>query len=593
MTGAADTKDMVGEDGSYIGPSLAKQQLAKIKNNGWQINYKPAGTADIVANAGAFASNVADYTTLDPARQPRQTWQDVHCKIEGPAVSELLRNFVLRWNTIAKQKLPAPKATAEYAAVGKARIQVLRSAPSLHCAKENKANNIKNSKEGKQQDIHVAMQQLIRNAARFIYIENQFFVSDFGEVAGVDKDLSPAAQYIKDGEKGVSDTTLWMMRRAAHGNADELDHLPQNKILETLLQRLEKAILLQPTPEPFHVYITLPVHPEGALFNASIAVQVFYTMQTIAFGSNSLLNGLKRILKARELKDKKEQDYARVFDKNNHEFNSIATEACDEYVTLLNLRNWDKLPDAGDKKGERYITEQIYVHSKLMIVDDRFAILGSANINDRSLLGERDSEIAVLVCDEEKVRADVYGDGSNQEVRKFAHELRVKVWNKLFGITGNVRPANHLAEAIKSPGNPASWKAIQKQAQQNAALYEAAFPFVPRSFVRDENNNDIPASILPTWFFDKKKETGYLKSPMPYKTSFWDKPQHTLSAVAGLNNIKGFITALPVEWAKGENIKIDFPTALIVLNDTKTKSDVENTKVSQSNINHNDETAGS
>ena len=34
-------------------------------------------------------------------------------------------------------------------------------------------------------------------------------------------------------------------------------------------------------------------------------------------------------------------------------------------------------------------TELIYVHSKLMIVDDKKCIIGSANINDRSLSGER------------------------------------------------------------------------------------------------------------------------------------------------------------------------------------------------------------
>lgn len=36
---------------------------------------------------------------------------------------------------------------------------------------------------------------------------------------------------------------------------------------------------------------------------------------------------------------------------------------------------------------------QVYVHSKIMIVDDRAALVGSANINDRSLLGSRDSEV--------------------------------------------------------------------------------------------------------------------------------------------------------------------------------------------------------
>ncbi len=32
-----------------------------------------------------------------------------------------------------------------------------------------------------------------------------------------------------------------------------------------------------------------------------------------------------------------------------------------------------------------------------MIVDDCVALIGSANINDRSLLGDRDSEIAILI----------------------------------------------------------------------------------------------------------------------------------------------------------------------------------------------------
>ena len=34
-----------------------------------------------------------------------------------------------------------------------------------------------------------------------------------------------------------------------------------------------------------------------------------------------------------------------------------------------------------------------------MIVDDKVTIIGSANINDRSMLGMRDSEIAAVVQD--------------------------------------------------------------------------------------------------------------------------------------------------------------------------------------------------
>ena len=39
----------------------------------------------------------------------------------------------------------------------------------------------------------------------------------------------------------------------------------------------------------------------------------------------------------------------------------------------------------------------VYVHSKLLVADDSVAIVGSANINQRSLAGSRDTELAVVV----------------------------------------------------------------------------------------------------------------------------------------------------------------------------------------------------
>ncbi|CAF3097631.1 unnamed protein product [Rotaria sp. Silwood2] len=50
----------------------------------------------------------------------------------------------------------------------------------------------------------------------------------------------------------------------------------------------------------------------------------------------------------------------------------------------------------------RLITEIIYVHSKLMIIDDRMAICDSKNINDRSLVGNRDSEFCIVINDLEE-----------------------------------------------------------------------------------------------------------------------------------------------------------------------------------------------
>lgn len=68
------------------------------------------------------------------------------------------------------------------------------------------------------------------------------------------------------------------------------------------------------------------------------------------------------------------------------------------------------------------MTELVYVHSKLLIADDDTAIIGSANINDRSLLGDRDSEIAVIVQDIHKTETKFAG--VPHLVGRFATSLR-------------------------------------------------------------------------------------------------------------------------------------------------------------------------
>lgn len=46
---------------------------------------------------------------------------------------------------------------------------------------------------------------------------------------------------------------------------------------------------------------------------------------------------------------------------------------------------------------------QVYIHGKVCIVDDRLAIIGSANINERSQRGDRDSEIAAVIRDTDMI----------------------------------------------------------------------------------------------------------------------------------------------------------------------------------------------
>ncbi|NGZ84939.1 phospholipase D-like domain-containing protein [Duganella aceris] len=569
MSGAVDSFG-IRVLGRSLVRSSAEAEMKKIAGGGWQVPYGKPGNVDVVSNNPRVSSNTVVAVELDHTRQPRMPWQDVHCKIQGPAVSALLKNFILRWNasTSAKDnKLTRELPPTAFRTMGRAQIQVLRSAPAAHCSKEHAANPGSKLQKG-QQDVHVAMKNLIAKATRFIYIENQFFVSDFGKLGNADpSNLSPVGSFIKNGAGGITDTTLKLVRKMSDGPPDEaiLDKLPDNGVLKALLNRLKKSILDDISKPKFHVYITLPVHPEGALTDASIAVQVYYTMQTLVYGSHSLINGIRRLIRARELKDAKVKNYLSVFtDESNDEYESVPIEKCYEYVTLLNLRNWH------DFNGY-FVTEQIYVHSKLMIVDDRFALLGSANINDRSLLGERDSELAVLVMDDETSRADINGKGSNQPVRVFAHELRKKIWKKIFGITCGLRSADDLMNAVESPGHPDSWKMVQSRAKKNSDIYDSAFAYIPRNKDPSPKRADQPAKILPTWDDNLKVgkgQVGGLASPMPFQEEFWQKKQ-AASGANNLKNVRGFITLIPLEWTANENIRIRYPTGIIVHNDKK------------------------
>ena len=55
----------------------------------------------------------------------------------------------------------------------------------------------------------------------------------------------------------------------------------------------------------------------------------------------------------------------------------------------------DPDPSTGAQLARESLRHPVYVHSKLMVVDDDYLVCGSANINQRSLAGERDTEICI------------------------------------------------------------------------------------------------------------------------------------------------------------------------------------------------------
>ncbi|MCV4114778.1 phospholipase D [Pseudomonas aeruginosa] len=607
------------------------------------------------------------------ADQPRMPWQDVHCRIEGPSVYDLARNFIDRWNgqqaylakTPALQDTALVRSTLEAvmkwlnslaAAAGLENyldekrnlrleldpptpcwinapeqlpqepevrrggmtVQVLRSAAARMLEQEqagrlgagvNLPLQVGVSTEGVQSNCKAAMLQAISGAQQFIYIENQFFQSEFGEEGELRRDqeqaLSGPMASLRDVgslrrdfvarvrlEEALEQRDLWLLDWAevekiaqepgaearqflksmlamwgvnAQGwlthKLGEAQHGLLNEIGEALARRIERAIQRE---HPFHVYLVLPVHPEGALNVPNIMHQVHLTQQSLMFGEQSLVKRIQRQMALKALEGKADPAQAREIIERKDTRGRPVYEQQDwsRYLTLLNLRSWAVL-------GGRVVTEQVYVHSKLLIADDRVAILGSANINDRSLQGERDSELAVMVRDSEPLTAKL--DGKNDAVvGKAIHQLRVDLWKKHFGLSqekgGFVKPASELSAYLSMPAAQEAWEAIQILAKENTRAYERAFNFIPQNISQTQLQltpeppkgfeDGFPASIWPTWAYrspDELREGGQLMEAMPYQEMFWRSS--TLTSVKTFpapNGVSGFITALPTNWTRGE-----------------------------------------
>lgn len=99
----------------------------------------------------------------------------------------------------------------------------------------------------------------------------------------------------------------------------------------------------------------------------------------------------------------------------------------EDFISFYSLRAWGKI---GPKK--MLVTEQLYIHAKVIIVDDRIALIGSANINERSMLGVRDSECAAVVRDTDMIWSTM--DGEPYLVGRFAHTLRMRLMREHLGV---------------------------------------------------------------------------------------------------------------------------------------------------------------
>ncbi|KAL9464729.1 hypothetical protein AB3S75_002354 [Citrus x aurantiifolia] len=319
-------------------------------------------------------------------KAPREPWHDLHCRLDGPAAYDVLINFEQRWRKATK----LTELTFKFKRVSHWRddylIKIGRISWILSPELSLKSNGttvvprddnvVRVSKEDDPENWHVqifrsidsgslkgfpksiediddqslicakdvvidksiqtAYIQAIRSAQHFIYIENQYFLGS---------------------------SYAWPSYKNA--GADNL--IP----MELALKIASKIR----ANERFAVYVIIPMWPEGDPKTNTVQEILFWQSQTMQMMYSVVAQELREMQV-----DAHPQDYLSFYCLGKRE----------EAPKDVSANNGDKVSDS--QKNQRFM---IYVHAKGMIVDDEYVIMGSANINQRSMAGSKDTEIAM------------------------------------------------------------------------------------------------------------------------------------------------------------------------------------------------------
>ncbi|GAB4835774.1 Phospholipase D zeta 1 [Ancistrocladus abbreviatus] len=288
----------------------------------------------------------------------------------------------------------------------------------------------------------------------------------------------------------------------------------QNRVLDALYKRILRAHKEQ---KCFRVIVVIPLLPgfQGGLDDggaATVRALMHWQYRTICRGENSIL----------------------------HNLNAALGPKTHEYISFYGLRTYGRLFDGGP-----IVTSQVYVHSKVMIIDDRIAFIGSANINDRSLLGSRDSEIGVVIEDKEFVESSI--NGRPWRAGKFTRSLRVSLWSEHLGLKGEEISAIHDPVADKTYKD--LW---EETAKANTMIYQHVFASVPNDHIHSRVAFRQTMSQL-------REKIGYTTidlgvAPQLLESDI-DGKVKMISPSERLQSVRGFVVCFPLEFMRDEDLR--------------------------------------
>ncbi|XP_031397086.1 phospholipase D zeta 1 isoform X1 [Punica granatum] len=292
------------------------------------------------------------------------------------------------------------------------------------------------------------------------------------------------------------------------------DMIIRNRVLEALYRRILRA---HNDKKHFRVIIVIPLLPgfQGGLDDggaASVRAIMHWQYRTIYRGSNSILHNL---------------------------YNLLGSKAHD-FISFYGLRAYGKLSDDGP-----IASSQIYVHSKIMIVDDCMTLIGSANINDRSLLGSRDSEIGILIEDTEFV--DSAMGGMPWSAGRFSLSLRLSLWSEHLGL----RPGevNRIIDPVVDSTYKDLWMSTAKM---NTAIYQDVFACLPNDLIHSRLALRESAA---GW----KEKLGYTTIDLgiaPDKLeSYHNGELRRINPMDRLESVRGHLVSFPLDFMCKEDLR--------------------------------------
>ncbi|KAF8535067.1 hypothetical protein BDD12DRAFT_754061, partial [Trichophaea hybrida] len=233
---------------------------------------------------------------------------------------------------------------------------------------------------------------------------------------------------------------------------------------------------------------------------------------------------------------------------------------------------WDGNPD---QEIEAFVSEELYVHSKLMIADDRIVLMGSANLNDRSELGERDSEIACIIEDPTPLPSRM--NGRHFTASHFAATLRRQIFRKHLGLipTQNFHTVDENMQPIPVPNiydfdspedrlveDPLSdefWDFWNQTARVNTDVFAKVFHAIPHDSVTSWKKYD---EYWGKYFTVPKKEKkeGQPEPQAPEKwghvvrSEFSPGAQGAREVKEILSAVRGMLVEMPLDFLKEEDV---------------------------------------